>query len=511
MEEEDHQEELNNSFNEMTLANQTVSNIGSKSDPLVLNSTPEKNSLAPHHKLAHLTILTGNMGRTAGQKNTLTNSASSTENSPFSNHNVPSTSLISKPEQSTVKNTEVITALSNADIDSSRKRKRSAQNTVNPHVNCPAPPINPASKILNKHVTFSFQNNNNDDEASAGSNTTSADADAANNEGQPPLATQDGPSNPPTANDTANQAADTGSSSTSSPESQDNRKEEPDMEVDLEEAPPAPEDPSRTYTVIPGASDMWRLAMASRRAAARDHARICHFNTCLQKEIMPLWTYGLQQAPDWLRPLPQELTDLFHRHAREVTELTRNLLRLQLAHAERQAARHLAHTREVYNEEGNDEFPLAEARLNGIVNHYRSKERATLARRLNEDISNRPESKASWSENLPKRKVPQPSNRGERSRSRSRGRSSNRGRGRGQSRANSGSKASARSARPTPNTNRQPSSRDTSQDRPSTSGGTGRGRGSNPRKRGASQNLSPEEEAIIAALRAQKSSKQPKK
>ena len=196
--------------------------------------------------------------------------------------------------------------------------------------------------------------------------------------------------NPP-PNDTSNPAAPQPGEATEGSPAPTPPSKEKQLEMEQDASDPAPpEDPTRTYRVIEPASDMWKLAMTNRRAAARDHARICHLNRCLQKERLPLWTFGINQVPDWLRPLPTELVSLIHTQASAITELTRNLLRVNMAHSERQANRYLAHTRQAYEEENDPDYTQAEARLNGITNHYRAREQAVLQRQVLQDDTNRP-------------------------------------------------------------------------------------------------------------------------
>ena len=390
-------------------------------------------------------------------------------------------------------------------LDENRKRKRSANDTNN----LPAGPITPVNPALKKHVTFSFQNNNNGSEDKTTANTDKSKSASSSMGTQP--STSSRPSGPTQPETTQAQGPRTSHDGAQHPASDTQRRP---MEEDTDYPPPAPEDPTRNYQVIPGASDMWRMAMTCRRAAARDHARICILNRHLDTGCLPLWAYGMAPAPDWLKPFPLELVNLIERQAKEVTELTRHLLRVQLATAERQANRHMTHTREVYQEEKNNDFHLAEGRLNGIVNHYRTREQAILQRRFDEDGLATPTNNIVWAENLPKRKVPPaPSATRTRSRSRSRGRNGPRARGRG----NSGPRNRSRTppARPSTSrqaTNRQPPSRDQSQDsRAGPSSGNNRGRSRGPaRRRGPPQDLSPEEQALIDALRSQKS-KQPRK
>ena len=504
----DHTEDpLNTSFHELSLTNSSVSTDTPNSGARSMNSISTTNSVnivksrfsAGKHSEGNATFIQTKINdgvsvsqskNAAGQKML---SADDRTNLTLNNVDTSATSITDMTE-------------------SIRKRKRSAQDNFVSTINCPIKPLNPAINIA-KHVTFSFQNNHNED---------AVPNDTARTPSQTAVTTSPGTSTAPDTMDTTGAGHSTPAQHAGSPPSSpppdegaptglstappQDGEEALEMEQDLMEPAP-PEDPSRTYRVIDAASDMWKLSMTHRRTAARDHARICQLNRCLQKENLPLWTYGISQAPDWLRPMPSELVHLLHQQARAITELTRNLLRVSMANSERLANRHLAHTRQAYEEEDDTDFPLAETRLNGIINHYRSKEQSTLQRQMTADDNSRPTNPNAWADALPKRKVPPTpaattsTSRGARARSRSRSRSRNGGNARGRARSN----------RPNPRlqTNQQgaPPSREASQERAPT-GGSGRGKNKpSNRKRAAPQTLTADEHAIIAALRAQKAAK----
>ena len=261
-----------------------------------------------------------------------------------------------------------------------------------------------------------------------------------------------------------------------------------------------PEDPSRTYQVIPEAADVWRLGLGSLRSAARNHERAASLQAHLDTESAPLWSYGLQPVPDYLKPLPTDIIQTIHRCATSITSNAHTILVERSQADQRKANRMLEGVKNIYDEEQNSEYALAEQRMIGIAGFHRTKERGIQAKHRAKDASDRPQDPSQWKELLStrsaKRNTAQPTGR-RRSRSRSRSRSRDRRQGGQRHRGTVTSTATS---------NNQPPP-------PPPGAGARRGKqnqrgGSKPAPKRGPSDLSPEEQAVIAAMR--KSTKKPK-
>jgi hypothetical protein len=247
----------------------------------------------------------------------------------------------------------------------------------------------------NKHVSFvvSLQNENNNDHQNDAVDTAANPSPAPQHNMDVVVPDQGTPPPPPQQQPVVDEASGVGNNPPQVPSAEE----------------------CRNYVVITPAEDTWKLALARSRIVARNQARMTHLSNCLTKNQMPLWSYAQTQAPDWLTPMPTEMVDLTHRHAAEVTELARNLLRVRIATDERQANRHLNSTRTIYNEEGDSNFSLATGRMSGIAAHFKSKEQGQLSKADTEDKEARPSTSQAWAENLPRRRLTRPSEKRSRS------------------------------------------------------------------------------------------------
>ena len=230
------------------------------------------------------------------------------------------------------------------------------------------------------------------------------------------------------------------------------------VSFDLQNNPepePANPVPDEDYEVIKEAAPIWRSALTHRTHENRAMLRATMYKEFIEGNINPLWTYGLERIPDYLKPLSATMLSKFHANAKELTDLAYNELLAKNASEKQMAANHESITKTLYQEAGNPDFNKSLNRASGILSAYRSQEiRKTNAYKVRES-TNRPSSDKEWREALETQKHPsstsqdrsRPANQGGNKRRRSNTRSprrgpspgpSNRGRGRGRGRGNRG-------------------------------------------------------------------------
>ena len=188
-----------------------------------------------------------------------------------------------------------------------------------------------------------------------------------------------------------------------------------------------------------------------------------------------------------------EIVDTIHQCATSITRSAHAILVERSQADQRKANRMLEGVKNIYDEEKNTDYALAEQRMVGIAGFHRTKERGIQAKHRAKDATDKPQDPSQWREILSTRSAKRstaPSTNRRRSRSRSRSRSRDRRQG-GQRRRG------PVTATATSNNNPPP---------PPPGAGARRGKqnqrgGSKPAtKRGASD-LSPEEQAVITAMR----------
>ena len=260
-----------------------------------------------------------------------------------------------------------------------------------------------------------------------------------------------------------------------------------------------PEDPSRTYQVIPEAADVWRLGLGSLRSAARNHERAASLQTHLDTDTAPLWSYGLQTVPDYLKPLPLDIVQSIHQCATSITGKAHAILVERSQADQRKANRMLEGVKNIYDEEKNPDYALAEQRMVGIAGFHRTKERGIQGKHRAKDAADKPQDPSQWREVLSTRSAkrttaPSTSRRRSRSRSRSRSRDSRQG---GQRHRGTVTATASSNNNPPP---------------PPPGAGARRGKqsqrgGSKPAPKRGPSDLTPEEHAVIAAMRKSKKPK----
>ena len=162
------------------------------------------------------------------------------------------------------------------------------------------------------------------------------------------------------------------------------------------------EDPARDYKVIPEASAVWMLALDELRTAARHHSRMARITKAVQDGKPDLWSLGIMPAPEWMATLIPELSSIISKQAEQLMEATKNILERRLQMAQKQANRYMTMVKETYVELSNDDFPLAEKRLLGIVSHYRFKEKEIQKKFQENQEEKRPKLKSDLDKSLQK-------------------------------------------------------------------------------------------------------------
>ena len=206
-------------------------------------------------------------------------------------------------------------------------------------------------------------------------------------------------------------------------------------------------DPARDYIVIPEAERNWQLSLEELRSAARDHSRLQRLLASKKSSKPDLWMLGLAPVPEHLVPLPATISTLITECADQILDATIQHIKARLSKSQKQADRHLAHTKQDYADAGDPQYDVAEKRLLGITKHYRLREKEIQARIALDEDAQRPTDAASTINMLAKRRIP---TQNQEIRARKRNRSRSRSRSKGGNRFTSGSG---------PNSNRRPQSK----------------------------------------------------
>ena len=131
--------------------------------------------------------------------------------------------------------------------------------------------------------------------------------------------------------------------------------------------------------------------------------------------------YDLSPAPDHMKPLSAEISNIIHESSQKILDISTICTRMDLA--QKQGERHLGYTKQDYEDATNPDYLISERRLQGIMGHYRIKEEDTQAKINSDEHTRRPTGVSTWSRDLAHRRV-QTEEQEVRSRKRNRSRSS---------------------------------------------------------------------------------------
>ena len=149
--------------------------------------------------------------------------------------------------------------------------------------------------------------------------------------------------------------------------------------------------------VVPEASAIWRSSLNHRTHELRANLRANALQSLMDSGINPLWTYGLERIPDYLKPLSEGMLQVLQGNARRVTEQAYLELRNRQSRESQIAAHHENVTRTLFQELGRDDYSQAEERATGILSAYRAQEKKKLQAILARDNTKRPTSNEQWS------------------------------------------------------------------------------------------------------------------
>ena len=240
------------------------------------------------------------------------------------------------------------------------------------------------------------------------------------------------------------------------------------------------EAPTEDYQVIPEAAPIWRSSLTHRTHENRANLRSAMYKEFVESDTNPMWTYGVERVPDYLKPLSATILAKFHSNAKALTQLA-YLELLSKATTEKQLANnHESITKTLYAEANNPDYNKAMNRSAGILSAYRAQEIRKITAYKTRETTNRPTTDKEWREALESR--PRPA-------SQDRSCAPNRGGGNKRRRSNTRSPAAARGPSPGPSFRGR---------------GRGRGRGAN---RGSDRTSTvrannDREAALFSALRA---------
>ena len=85
--------------------------------------------------------------------------------------------------------------------------------------------------------------------------------------------------------------------------------------------------------------------------------------------------YGLSLAPEHMRPLSAEISNIIYESAQKILDATGDTICTKMDRAQKQGERHFAHTNQDYKDYDNPDYLISECRLLGIVGHYHIREK----------------------------------------------------------------------------------------------------------------------------------------
>ena len=239
--------------------------------------------------------------------------------------------------------------------------------------------------------------------------------------------------------------------------------------------------PAEDYEIISEAAPIWRSALSHRTHENRANLRSSMYKEFIDGDTNPMWTYGIERIPDYLKPLSTTMMAKLHSNAKALTQLAYMELLARATTEKQLANNHEGITKTLYTEADNPDFNKAMNRSAGILSAYRAQEiRKVTAYKIRE-TTNRPTTEKEWRQALETKPRPP---------SQDRSRAPKRGGGNKRRRSNTRSPAPTRGPSPGPSNRGR---------------GRGRGRGGyrnrNDRMSSIAAN-NDKEAALFSALRA---------
>jgi hypothetical protein len=65
------------------------------------------------------------------------------------------------------------------------------------------------------------------------------------------------------------------------------------------------------------AYDTWKVAMGARGNQYKMQVRANCLQQAITSDNLPAWSFGIQNMPDYLNPLPSDLVDMMQQHAHQ--------------------------------------------------------------------------------------------------------------------------------------------------------------------------------------------------
>ena len=154
------------------------------------------------------------------------------------------------------------------------------------------------------------------------------------------------------------------------------------------------------YTVIQEAAPIWKSALTHRTYENRANIRSRHLKELLDRNEAPLWCYGLDRYPDYLKPMSDAMLAIHHSNGKKILEQAYLETSSKVVTEKALAQNHESITEKLYTDLGNPDLNKCQNRAANILAGYRAQEARKMAAQKKREEEKRPSSSKDWKQAL---------------------------------------------------------------------------------------------------------------